>query len=728
MGLDDMACDDMTLSFRDKGDQARDAGDFAGAAAAYETHLADHPEDAAIWVQRGNCLKECGALALAVKSYEASLRLRPDDADAYVQLGHAHKLNGRIDLAVRSYERANQIDPGLASAARELVALGRTPAAPLSPLAATQAADKTALLIDVTDLLLFLDANMHLTGIQRVQAGVLFNLRDLKKDFSLLGSAPALVVPVYVDPKSGEMRALDFEALRAVTRRLSDADLTREALTQALEDLRLSAAATEPREGDLYVVLGAFWLGPRYVRGLREVKAAGARIGLFVHDLIPLTHPQFVADVTREAVTDQLADVLLLCDFVLASCDHVAREVAVVLENELGRLLPIGVMPLAHVPGFEQDDEAANGGGGALRPPPEYVLTVGTIEGRKNHAFLIEAWERLSESLHDALPPLVIVGKWGWRVEHVKERLERSGYLGGRVIVYDKVSDADLTRLYDNCLFTVFPSFAEGWGLPVGESLAHGRPCVASNTTSIPAVGGAFCRYFNPNDVGAGVALIQTLLQDRAELARWTKEVRETFRPRLWRDVAERFFDLLAQMRPELKAAPARRQPAELLAGSLYPLGAAALNREPWTRRAAKFVFGAGWHDLENWGCWSARPRAELSFRAVGAREGAHARVWLRLTAPPGGQSATKIACARSGREQIVQMPPAPHRVWAQVDAAVGPDGEVRLRVERLRPSQLETDKRGLFCGVCDVGHYASDDLDARLSLLEAIVSRPHAS
>ena len=63
------------------------------------------------------------------------------------------------------------------------------------------------------------------------------------------------------------------------------------------------------------------------------------------------------------------------------------------------------------------------------------------------------------------------------------------------------LTDADLKVLYEGCLFTLFPSFYEGWGLPVTESLAFGKPCIASNRSSIPEAGGKLARYIDPNNL-----------------------------------------------------------------------------------------------------------------------------------------------------------------------------------------------------------------------------------
>ena len=78
------------------------------------------------------------------------------------------------------------------------------------------------------------------------------------------------------------------------------------------------------------------------------------------------------------------------------------------------------------------------------------------------------------------VPRLVFVGRPGWRVRDLMDQLKLTTNLNNRILLLHDLSDSELVALYKAAMFTVFPSFEEGWGLPVGESLVFGRPCVAS--------------------------------------------------------------------------------------------------------------------------------------------------------------------------------------------------------------------------------------------------------
>jgi glycosyltransferase involved in cell wall biosynthesis len=181
--------------------------------------------------------------------------------------------------------------------------------------------------------------------------------------------------------------------------------------------------------------------------------------------------------------------------------------------------------------------------------PSRYVLFVSTIEVRKNHRLLIRVWQRLLER-HGAnlVPNLVFVGKVGWLVDGLLADLEASGYLNGKVILLPSLSDAELQQAYRSCLFTVFPSLCEGWGLPIVESLAHGKFCVASNHTSIPEAGGDLIDYFDPLNEDDALAKIERPLIDPGYLAARELQLRAEYRPRTWADCVHALIGALHQM------------------------------------------------------------------------------------------------------------------------------------------------------------------------------------
>lgn len=170
--------------------------------------------------------------------------------------------------------------------------------------------------------------------------------------------------------------------------------------------------------------------------------------------------------------------------------------------------------------------------------PPHYLLTVGTIEPRKNLTRVLEAWAPLY--LRKEVPPLVIVGKRGWLYDEFFTALAASPARDG-VIFPGYVDDADLPAVYTAATALVFASLYEGFGLPPLEAMASGTPVVCANTSSLPEVVGEAALMFDPYDVEALGETLYRVVHDgnvqealitqgleRASHFSWAQTARET--------------------------------------------------------------------------------------------------------------------------------------------------------------------------------------------------------
>lgn len=147
----------------------------------------------------------------------------------------------------------------------------------------------------------------------------------------------------------------------------------------------------------------------------------------------------------------------------------------------------------------------------ALTRNRPYILSVGTLQPRKNYTRLIHAFSNLqSPSLQ-----LVIAGGRGWLYEEIFETVSRL-HLQDRVLFLDFVADEDLPALYAEALLFVYPSLYEGFGLPVAEAMACGTPVVCSNTSSLPEVAGDAALYFDPRNVDDIARTLHRALTDTA--------------------------------------------------------------------------------------------------------------------------------------------------------------------------------------------------------------------
>ena len=300
--------------------------------------------------------------------------------------------------------------------------------------------------------------------------------------------------------------------------------------------------------GDLLFAPGAAYFHPFYPQLIARMRRDhGMRVAVLLYDIIPVRRPEYVDRFHATSFGAWLDGTLPLCDVLLAISRSAADEVEDHARRH-GIPLRTRVQPIPIGTGFSAAPaEATPAQIAALPAPGSYVLFVSTLEARKNHLLLFRVWRRLIEAMPaDEVPTLVFAGRVGWMVADFMLQLENSDFLGGKVRLIDQPTDGELAALYRGCLFTLFPSFYEGWGLPVTESLSFGKPCIISNATSLPEAGGALARYFDPEDVLGATALIRATLEDRPGLAAWTAQVATSFTPVPWDETARTVLEGLA--------------------------------------------------------------------------------------------------------------------------------------------------------------------------------------
>jgi alpha-1,2-rhamnosyltransferase len=122
-------------------------------------------------------------------------------------------------------------------------------------------------------------------------------------------------------------------------------------------------------------------------------------------------------------------------------------------------------------------------------------LMVSTIEPRKNHAYLLDAFERLWQEGSDVV--LCFIGRIGWKNERLIERVKKHPQLKRRLFMFNDLSDVELEHCYSHARALVFPSFVEGFGLPLVEAMQRGLPAMASDIPVFHEIGGEFVSYFD---------------------------------------------------------------------------------------------------------------------------------------------------------------------------------------------------------------------------------------
>lgn len=260
--------------------------------------------------------------------------------------------------------------------------------------------------------------------------------------------------------------------------------------------------------GTAYLNTGHSNVSARMLGAVRGI--ANARIAVFVHDVIPLEFPQYQRVGSAEVFAQKMQRVREHADLILYnSADTQTRS-----ERAMAEWGPVPHGIVAHLGTIQPKPDAAALPAG-MPPPAPYFITVGTIEPRKNHALLLDVWERLGV---DA-PHLLICGSRGWNNEAVFARLDALAP-DSPVRELSGLSDGALAALVEGAQALLFPSHAEGFGLPAVEALLLGTPVLCSNMATFREILANSANYVDDSDT--------ELWEER--VVYWSKQARDTLR------------------------------------------------------------------------------------------------------------------------------------------------------------------------------------------------------
>ncbi len=248
----------------------------------------------------------------------------------------------------------------------------------------------------------------------------------------------------------------------------------------------------------LYINVSHTGLGDPNV--LRRLAARGVQSVVMVHDLIPIDYPEYCAPGASARHLRRMDGIIGQTALVIANSQTTADMLAAHAKR-LGRACPaIRVALLAVEPDFLLPQSP-------LQVSTPYFVCVGTLEARKNLAFLLALWRRLSERFGTAAPRLVLVGRRGWENESVLDHLQRSEAAAKLVHEVSDLQDPQLARLISGARALLAPSFTEGFDLPVIEAMSLGTPVIASDIPVHRELAGA-ATLIDPLDGPAWLAAI----------------------------------------------------------------------------------------------------------------------------------------------------------------------------------------------------------------------------
>jgi glycosyltransferase involved in cell wall biosynthesis len=723
-------------AFIARGDSARDAKEWDTAALRYRDALDADESLAHIWVQYGHALKESRRYREAESAYRTALEVE-DLADTHLQLGHLHKITGRRREAEEDYLRALERQPDLTDAWAELSRMGWSGARLRARLSkggvAPASADRTFVAFELSDLIDHLRHDRYPTGIQRVQLALAAALVE--------SFGEDRVQFVYYEHPQSDFFEVQRQQVLEIIGLLEANELHEQARRDIVERLRtgiIEAPAFEFPRGAYLVNVGTSWGFINYFLSIRESKRlSDIRYVPLVHDCIPLIFPEFCNPDLIKDFINWITHMIGHADFILINSENTRKDLCKVAD-ELGMTLP----PTASIrfngecgdqaaTTKRKDDRATQATLSAQNLDVEdFALLVSTIEPRKNHMLALNAWSRMIKTRPaGTVPRLVCVGSSGWMNEGFHQRLEADRALRERVVVLCNVSDQVLKALYRRCLFTIFPSLYEGWGLPISEAIAHGKVPLVSQVSSHPEAGGDLAIYFDLGSESDFDTKLKSLIDDVTTRREREGKIAATSTLRPWRDIAKEIICAIeAQAADALpRIARVAKNPPAIVCGRYYSFGR---NLAP-TLQTLEFSgdiyrSGASWHAPEPFGCWIRDLSADIAFSLADEKGdeflaylhwmgSANISNTITLSLPPG--SWTKRICVPNGATR-----------WDIIPFRFVPTSkrEVRIRItaetiDALGKATNGDDNRLASAGVKGLYICRATDSLQRMAIIESI-------
>ncbi len=315
--------------------------------------------------------------------------------------------------------------------------------------------------------------------------------------------------------------------------------------------------AVETNEDDLLILPDGYWVMMHVWPAIAAARASGTRTAVVAYDMICITHPHFFVPMAEEIFTKYMHALNEHADVVATISNTVKKQ----FENKLTQLAgPTTAIP--QMTSFRLGAEFSEATGDvrseldeAFDESSSTYLMVSTFEPRKNHVFVLDSFDKVWQTNPDC--KLVMVGAVGWMSDAFLQRIAAHPQFNKRLFVYHNLSDAEVNSCYRRATAVVFASFTEGFGLPIVESLWHGKQTFASDTEISREVGQQDCDYFRLDDANS---LRDLVLANESCIAKGLKLQRDCTRlPVTWHQSTD---DLLNRIFSSLEKPAAVRRAA----------------------------------------------------------------------------------------------------------------------------------------------------------------------
>lgn len=300
------------------------------------------------------------------------------------------------------------------------------------------------------------------------------------------------------------------------------------------------------KEGSVFFDIDVAWtatLKRSYL--LPKLKAQGVLIAAQIYDIMAITHFQYFTLHFSYTFMEYIGAHLMYADLIIVSTHaslDILRDFAakVGIEHINGRVAYLGA-------DFQKKIDAKKDARAeikAIATEGKFILMVGTIEPRKNHRLVLDAFDC---GLKELGYNIIFAGRIGWKNEAFLEKLKAHPCYGTRIFHIGDVADSEIDYLYRHAKVVAFPTHMEGFGLPLVEALERGVPVIATDINVLKEIGKDYCYYFEDDNVEAFTACIRDIEEDPATYKRRCEALKK-YRPTTWEESAKIMADAIIEL------------------------------------------------------------------------------------------------------------------------------------------------------------------------------------
>lgn len=310
-------------------------------------------------------------------------------------------------------------------------------------------------------------------------------------------------------------------------------------IRSGLQNLSRRVSNIQIPEGAIYINAAQYLLEiPFFTTWMK--KRNDVKPVFFIHDVIPIDYPEYFKAERSWRFPRILHTALSHARALICACETTKERLERYIRDHGRRPIPIHASPLPADDAFQKGRDSHG-----QAEQDSFVLSIGTVEPRKNYLRLLHLWRQMARD-GIAAPKLIIAGRLGWENEDIINMLDRSEALKGNVLLISGMSDEACFNLLMRARAMISASFAEGYGIPVVEALTAGKPVIASDIPVFREISQGCAEFCAPLDGPAWQRAVTQLL-DPQSLARMQARA-ESFKPPTWDAYFDRLMEFLRKL------------------------------------------------------------------------------------------------------------------------------------------------------------------------------------